>query len=220
MITGKDESRRRLAEIAVDCFAKQSYEYRDLLILNTATLPWFERYTSGGYRVREVMASPLLTLGELRNKSYKLSEGDLLLQWDDDDYYSPERMRYQVEYHRQGYCSILRRQYRLCLATGEWGLVDASHWPRKGIVGTMLHGPTSFKYPAMKRAEDTAFIQKYYERGLVNPQDNPPELYIRLYHGGNTWDRRKVMKPALGKGRFKGDAQLIERVKEIYACTF
>lgn len=215
MITGKTESHRRLAELAVQCFLRQTYADKELVIINTApTRPWFrDRHAS----VREIgLHQGNATLGDLRNRSYEEARGDLWLQWDDDDYHHPNRIAWQVANHRPGTCSILRRQYRLDLMSGSWGLVDASRWPRGGIVGTMLHEPTEWRYPSIEKAEDTAFIQRYYDAGLVNPQDNPAELYVRTYHGGNTWDRGKIMRPAERKGHRQGDAAYVASVRELY----
>ncbi len=217
MITGKDPSRRRLAGIAVECLLEQTYEPCELVIVNTASEPWFADY-SVYPAIHEHMADPSLSLGELRNFSYEIASGELLMQWDDDDFHAENRISWQVENHKPGFVSILRRQYRLDIVREVWGLVDATTWPRGGIVGTMLHEPTEFRYPAIAKAEDTRFIQQFYDQGLVNPQDNPAELYVRLYHGANTWHRQKVMRPALRHGRNKGDAELIARVQERYKC--
>lgn len=215
MITGKTESHRRLAEVAVACFLRQTYADKELVIVNTAaTRPWFRERSP---LIREIgIHQGGSTLGDLRNRSYDEAYGDLLIQWDDDDWHHPNRITWQVENHLSGFCSILRRQYRLDLVSGQWGIVNATNWPRGGIVGTMLHEPTNWRYPSIEKAEDTEFMKHYAAQGLVNPQNNLPELYVRTYHGANTWDRGKIMRPAEGRGFGKGDAGFVASVRNLY----
>lgn len=216
MITGKTESHRRLAEVAVSCFLRQTYADKELLIVNTSpSRPWFRDRSP---MIKEIgIHQGNSTLGDLRNRSYDEATGDLWLQWDDDDWHHPQRIAWQVANHRPGFCSILRRQYRVDLTSGDWGIVNATNWPRRGIVGTMLHEPTNWRYPSLEKAEDTAFISQFAHQHLINPQNNPPELYVRTYHGDNTWHRAKIMSPAQGKGHRKGDGVFVKSIRDLYA---
>lgn len=228
MITGKTPHHYKLAQRAIVCYLQQTYLSKELVIINTGK-PLFN---SGGYAslssleeakkinisalqtIREIhVKQEKQTLGELRNISMKEAKGDLLLQWDDDDWYSPERITFQVTNFVPGKINILSRQYRLNLLNGNWGLVDASGWPMGGIVGTMLHERTSQEYPPLSKGEDSAFIRQFH----VHCQDNPPEIYVRMYHGNNTWDKAKIMQPANGKGHKKGDTLLISNLLTLYA---
>lgn len=195
MITGKTPHHRRLAEVAVDQFLAQDWpiDDREIVIVNTARdAPWFE-HQSRAFPVRELTLYPFKgTLGELRNISMLHAQGNLLLQWDDDDWHHPERIRRQVEAHVPGKPTILRRQYRVDLQSGAWGVLDARHWPMAGIVGTLLHERSRARYPHKKRGEDAEFIRRLPRPTVV---DNRPELYVRLYHGHNTWSRRRIMSP-------------------------
>lgn len=224
MITGKTEGHRKLATMAAQCFLDQTYVPRKLLVINTSiTGPWFqEMATDHDSRIVEIVIHQgNKTLGDLRNYSYDLAtESDLLMQWDDDDHHHADRMTWQVVHHLPGYCSILQRQYRLNLY-GSWGIADGSTWNYKGIVGTMLHEPNEFRYPSLRKAEDSAYLSHYGAIDRVNPQDNPPELYVRLYHGANTWGRSKIMRPALTGGRkFQGDKTYVESVRSKYIWAF
>jgi hypothetical protein len=213
MITGKTPAHRRLAKVAVQCFHAQSYEARELIVINTAEdAPWFP----GEPNVKECVSFGQ-TLGDLRNESLGLARGELCIQWDDDDWHHHDRIRYQVVHHSRGSITFLRRQYRLDIQTGEWGVLDAAGWPMGGIVGTVLHDRTDFRYPSLPRGEDAAFIRQWLVR---NPLDNRAELYVRLFHGGNTWDRQKVMGPVLKEHRkFKGSQAFIDDIRKIYDGT-
>jgi len=64
---------------AVHCFYTQSYSNKQLVIV-------YEEKDSK------------ITLGELRNISIKKVDGTFVYQWDDDDWYSPERLSKQMQY--------------------------------------------------------------------------------------------------------------------------
>lgn len=211
MVTGKHYNRRFLAQIAVDCFLKQTYQNRELIIINTSPFPWFLNCHES---IKEFMYKDA-SLGFLRNQSLELATGDLLLQWDDDDYYSPDRIRFQVENHKQGLATILKKQYRIDLQTGEAGILDASNWPMGGIVGTILHDRSPIRYPEIPRREDSYFIRNFQP----NPLDNPPEIYARLFHGGNTWDRDTILNPVLGQELTKPQKAFVEYVQCLYQIS-
>ena len=219
MLTGGHETRKPLAMRAVDCFLKQSYPHRELVIINSSpTAPWFKfsRFKIDGISIREYcIKRKTETLGDLRNTSLELAKGELWLTWDDDDYYHPDRITYQVENHKPGHLTLLRYQYRLDLTTGKWGLADGSTTPLGGIIGTMLINPTEHRYRSVNVSEDRKFSRHWLKQGLVNVLENNPELYIRMYHGGNIWNRDHIM----GNTRLVTNSQAseyIENVRSIY----
>ena len=211
MVTGKLEERRPLADKAVECFHNQKYDNRELLVVNTSpTAPWFE----GQDRVREIVVEQgSMQLGDLRNRAYDEAAGDLWMQWDDDDWHHPNRMAWQQKHHRPGTCSILRRQYRIDLTSGEWGLAVATESKFRGIAGTMLHEATDYRYPSVAMGEDVEFLDRYHEEGTLHAYSNPACLYVRLYHGTNTWDRAHVMRPTRKR---EGNEDLILRLRRLY----
>ncbi|TWT35201.1 hypothetical protein KOR34_00890 [Posidoniimonas corsicana] len=210
MITGKSSHRRSLAEIAVRCFQRQTHSDRELIIVNTAPdAPWFTTQASGVHET--ALPRSDATLGELRNLSVQLARGEFVLQWDDDDWHHPHRMAWQVSKHSPGEMTILRRQYCLDAVTGEAGVIDGLDLKRdpKGIAGTVLCEPRSLHYPARARDEDTLAL-----RGKpVNIVENEPSLYVRVYHGGNTWSRDHI----LGRiTRPVPDQNFVERIGALY----
>lgn len=220
MITGKTPRHRRMADVAVNCFINQTYPNKELVIINTASdAPWFPDYMYWDHRLHSItevcIPQKKMKLGDLRNLSMDAATGDLMIQWDDDDWHHPDRITFQVENHLPGRITILRNQYRLNVLKGFWGILDAKGWPIGGIVGTMIHGPTDLRYPSRKKSEDSAFIRKW--KDSVDVVDNPAHLYVRIYHGKNTWDRNTIMKPVRGEGsRLAGDAEFINKIRKLY----
>ena len=192
MITGHRAERIPFARIAVDCFFKQRYEAKELLILNTGPSLQIDHP-----QVREVMLSQGgLTLGDLRNLALEEARSEYVIQWDDDDWYFRDRITAQMELADPEKACVLGEQIRYSFRSKRAfvAVIDG------GIDGTILHRrDCGFRYPSLFKAEDTYFIRQFPERVVLGGK---PHLYIRFFHGANTWDERKIMHrrgPRLGK---------------------
>src|SRR3712207_1357556 len=53
-------------------------------------------------RVRLVSSGQTRSIGEMRNQACSLARGDLIVEWDDDDWHAPQRVGVQVEPLRRG----------------------------------------------------------------------------------------------------------------------
>jgi glycosyltransferase involved in cell wall biosynthesis len=162
---------------------------------------------AGGGHVRKVAAStsrPVRiinggcgkTLGELRNMALDSAAGDVACQWDDDDQSHPERLARQWEAMRQAKADacFLASQFHYFTRSRELFVRDTG---KRGIECTVMHRTDlPVRYPALERAEDTAFMVGLKRfRCAVLP--GVPWLYLRLFHGENTWDEehhRQMMR--------------------------
>lgn len=215
MITGKTRHHRRFALRAIEQFHQQTFPAanRELVIINTDDSYWFKGVLPAN--AREYLVEPA-TLGELRNTSMDYADGDLLWQFDDDDYRAPDCLAQQVAHFEPGALNMLRKQYRLNLLSNLWGIIDAHKWLLKGIPGTVLYARCEHRYPALVKAEDAKFARKF---SRMHVWDNPPELYCYMYHGKNTWEgnthaaHSNPHKPE----NMVGDAAFMERVISSYA---
>lgn len=199
MITGKPGTdRRSLAKEAVVSFCEQTYPARRLLILNEGPSVLTE-----GCKLcwEELLAPADRTLGGLRNLALSLCRTEWVIQWDDDDLSHPSRIGRQLQLALQSRadCCLLRSQVRVNLrtrATINWNW----NYPEcPGIPGTILHRREAAKVPYREErwGEDTFFWADNFQRSTVALENRTmPELYIRRYHGQNTWDERHVMGPA------------------------
>ncbi len=203
MITGRDPERRVLAGIAVTTFLGQTYPRKELVIINTG-----EPLRRPEPCVREIcLDQGAKKLGELRNMGIEESEGDWVIQWDDDDWHHPERIAAQMKFSKRNGACVLGSQVRFSLVSGT-GFV----WTDKaGIEGTILHHRSvAHRYPRTAKSEDTVFYRLFARAVVVR---GCPELYVRLYHGRNTWDEKHIMKnsrewPALDSRKIR----LLERM--------
>lgn len=191
--------RGRLAARALRCFARQSYEDRELVVVDDGRediSPVIAAH-AGASRVRHVRLEPgaaRLTLGELRNLALQEARGDLVAQWDDDDWYHPARIEAQVRALGDG---------EACVLGGTLVHVDDVAWCDRpflgrltgGVPGTILHRREGApRHPALARADDAFLPRRYAERGSLRVLRKAEHLFIRCFHGSNIWARRHFLR--------------------------
>jgi len=191
--------RGALAARAVRCFARQTHPHRELVVLDDGREeigPVLAAH-AGGAPVRHVRLdpeAPRLTLGALRNRALAEARGELVAQWDDDDWHHPERLAAQVRALGDG---------DACVLAGTLVHVDSGAWRDHpftgrlagGVPGTILHRRAGAPpYPDVSRAEDTAFRDHYSRRGRLRTLAGSEHLFIRCFHGANTWGRGHFLR--------------------------
>lgn len=205
MVTGKTPARLPLARRALRCWQAQTYlaDRRRLLIVNDGA----ERLFSGDEPpgVTEICAKAGTSLGGLRNIGQDSAihlRPDWYMQWDDDDLSHPTRIAWQVANTRdQALASVFRYEVHRDTTTGECFVCCGDVSRVGGFAGTMLYRPRSdIVFRDLGRHEDTEFLLSYARlwRGALQRLDNPPLLYVRTYHGTNTWDQAHVMRRRRG----------------------
>lgn len=186
MVTGKSIERVKFARTAVTSFLEQTYPNKKLLIINTGPCDILDRERLN-IEEKRLFVNNDVTLGKLRNMAFDLTDSDFLIQWDDDDWYHPERIAYQVSgIASSGSSVFLNNQIRYSFERDT--AIVYSNGP---IHGTVLH-PRKIRqrYSPLKRSEDTVFMKILPNRVVM---DNEPKMYIRFYHGSNTWDELHIM---------------------------
>lgn len=139
-------------------------------------------------RVIETAISPL---GGLRNVSIEHADGDILCQWDDDDFYHPDRLRIQSLPFENNQCmaTTLGTQFFWFCDRGELYIRKGG---KEGIHGSiMFRNRQGLQYDAaMAKGEDTKLIQALMLQGpaAIHRIDDSPQLFVRTYHGLNTWE--------------------------------
>lgn len=221
LVTGKP-GRRELARQSVLAFARQTYQPRELLVINDGRARLLDKELreelGAGLTLHELRPQAGLTLGELRNLGIENARGRLVAQWDDDDFCTPDRLAAQIAAWRPGAAVCLRRQLRADLHRGEHPIVFDRP---SGIEGTIVHeASTRHRYPAEAKGEDTTFWNKWAKGDRV-VLANDPALYVRLYHGQNTWDREHILAArseprATTTPAPRSLARLVDRVRTLY----
>ena len=199
MVTGKDPARVGMAVAAVKSFQLQTYTNKNLLIVTDGSSP-LDYYGANDPQLSQIHVAQKLTLGTLRNLCLEYATGEFIIQWDDDDWSHPDRIRQQVERALvTGGAVTLGRQIRYSFANNNAFVCQADR-SLPGIPGTILHPRTELRYPELPKHEDSHFLKSFT---TVDILDNSPELYVRFHHSANTWNLRHIMRRyAAGRGRW------------------
>lgn len=197
--------RARMLNLAIDCFARQTYPNRELVIVcDSPALPQddpLERAIHAAecpnIRLIRVEGGNApggqqsggqpggLTLGELRNIAVDHAAGLYVCQWDDDDLYDPWRLEMQQR--------VLAAAGAHACMLGRWMI----WWPAEDRLavscerdweGSLLCEKAAMpRYPALRRGEDTPVVEQLRRSARIVRMDLP-RLYTYVVHGGNTFD--------------------------------
>jgi glycosyltransferase involved in cell wall biosynthesis len=83
--------RRPFVPVAIDCFQKQDYPHRELVIVDDGTDP-IDDLVPPDPRLRYHRLSRRAVLGEKRNLACELAQGTVITHWDDDDWSPATRL--------------------------------------------------------------------------------------------------------------------------------
>jgi glycosyltransferase involved in cell wall biosynthesis len=182
------KNRFRQAQCAVDCFQKQTYLVKELVIVDDGEddrLEHYIRQLQDG-SIQYVRLKPEnKTLGELRNVAVERALGSYVCQWDDDDLVDPTRLELQMAALRvlkADACCLQRwllwypYQHRLAVSCSR--IWEGSLLCSKAVLP---------RYPIQHRGEDTPVVAKVLQSCRVALL-NLPVLYIYIIHSQNTFD--------------------------------
>ncbi len=180
--------RAQQARLAIDCFLAQTYEARELIIVDDDPHSQIAAQLDeiGSSRIRHVhLPDQGQSLGALRNIALDHALGDYICQWDDDDLYDPVRLEVQWQSMQASgaQASLLARwliwwPHRRRLAVScyrDWEgslLCERSLMPR---------------YPDWRRGEDSDVVTRLMQSVRVARIDMP-RLYVYICHGANTFE--------------------------------
>jgi glycosyltransferase involved in cell wall biosynthesis len=198
-------TKRRVAMAlrAVECYRRQTYPYRSLLIVcdhedRRALQDRLSRLPQTGIRIVSYHADGY-SLGALRNIAVAAAESDLICQWDDDDLYHPDRLIVQVQaiVKHHSSASFLMDQLQLVTSTNSlywcnWARPRQSLWPCPIPNTVMCRREAAPRYPEVgreaHRSEDLVFMKTLMSRCKSICISGMGHLYIYVTHGSNTWD--------------------------------
>jgi glycosyltransferase involved in cell wall biosynthesis len=194
-----------LLQRAVRCFQEQAYAPLELVVVHDSDdekTPVYFR-TLGDARIRVFAAAPGIKLGAIRNMLVQESRGEFIAQWDDDDWYAPNRLLEQmraIETSGKDACLLSR----ITIVDGTDNRVFLSF--RRPWEGNILVRKSALpRYDdSLPMREDTPVVHDLVRRKAVAFLDRP-DLYVYVYHAANTWDRGHWERNVMAK------STLIER---------
>ena len=218
MITGKTPEHEIYARYSIEQFREQTYTSKKLIIINDGEFSLQDICDDNVVEVRVDNSDKKLTLGDLRNIGLdQIEEGDIWVQWDDDDYRGPMLLENQYRVFSAGIehfaksrtknnnhdlhipnrkitpkACFLHSQYRYIQATNHLFKFSSSKTFRgftKGIMGTgMFVKVNDIKYPSLSRSEDEEFRDLYDQKYGIVTFINDPLLYVKVAHNESTWE--------------------------------
>ncbi|MBA2646931.1 MAG: glycosyltransferase [Pyrinomonadaceae bacterium] len=188
--------RRAFLPLALENFLAQDYSNKELIVVDdgedavadvVANIP-------GVYYTRLPESA---SIGAKRNLACEMAQGTIIAHWDDDDWYAPDRLRYQVRPLVAGEAELtgLENAFVLQLPEGEFWATDAQ-LHRQMFTGD-VHGGTlvyrkeilaeGLRYPDVNLAEDAWLLHYAVARGSRLLRLTNPGLFVYVRHGNNAW---------------------------------
>jgi O-antigen biosynthesis protein len=187
--------RRRYVPQALQSFLQQDYPNRELIIVDDGK-DAIGDLAEGLPNVRYFHVART-SIGAKRNLACKHAAGEIIAHWDDDDWYSPDRLRYQVMPILAGKADLtgLENAFVLELPGGEfWTTEPALH--QRLFVGN-VHGGTlvyrkelwaqGLRYPEINLAEDAWLLTRATRQGKRLVRLSNPGVFVYVRHGRNAW---------------------------------
>lgn len=200
---------------AIRCFLAQTYSFCEMVIVSQGTSDQnsiIKDMISGHDNIYLVEAPRHLTLGAMRNLSVELAHGEIMCQWDDDDWYHPDRIMTQFRHIRSGavaslyskylkYFSDTQKMYMIDHLRGSDDYLELckTHKYKTFLTGSIMfrkhcfHDCKNRLYPEggpqSSKEEDLNVLQKLMKLGDVSSISSGHQ-YCYVYHGGNVYQRR------------------------------
>jgi glycosyltransferase involved in cell wall biosynthesis len=187
--------RPRFLALALECYRRQTYPWRELIVVDNGTAFPADRETiaaAGGQLIPVPAETPL---GAMLNQGISHARGWLCQKWDDDDWYAPEFLATQVA------ACVARSR-----ATGHSAIVymnraselDLARWRVRESNAELPWGSTllfprdawaNHPFPESRRSEDYWFIVDQLRSGSVEAPVRAGRLYVCVKHDVFTGER-------------------------------
>jgi O-antigen biosynthesis protein len=189
-------NRRSFVQLALRLFLQQDYPNKELVIVDDGE-DAVEDLVSSVAGVSYFRLPGRATIGAKRNLACEQARGEIIAHWDDDDWYSPDRLRYQVAPIIAGEADItgLENAFVMELNSGQfWSTQPALH--QRMFVGN-VHGGTlvfrkylfseGMRYPEINLAEDAWLLHRALRNGKRLLRLSNPGVFVYVRHGTNAW---------------------------------
>lgn len=159
------------------CFVQQTYTTIELVMVTDEYVQRFDR--RGILTDRQAIdATGRLTVGEKRNLGAHFAKGEYIAAWDDDDWYSPDRlMRQAAVLNKSPHVDVVGLRY-VYFTDGERVMLYRG-WPFCNIGASFMYRRkywVNHPFPPLNKLEDKAFIRPAIS-SVVRQPDGPGLYY-------------------------------------------
>jgi len=212
---------------AIYDFVRQSFADKELIILHDSDAEYHSYLLSivnqyQGANIKLVQTKNA-SLGELRNQTLELAQGDYICQWDDDDRYHSLRLEIQFQHLNDNDAQFCFFTDQLHLFVGSrtvfWDDWNIETYPMNLIQGSIMGLKELMPaYQAIDKGEDTPVVQEIErQKYRIAELSGAGYLYLYQYTGKNTWDA--IHHSKISSLKHKNLAEL-EQHKEILQAAF
>ncbi len=147
--------------------------------------------------IRLLSANKRCSIGNKRNMACEAATGDIVIHWDDDDWYGPRRISEQISPILSGDAELsgLETRWLFDLERGEfWTIKPALH--QRMFVEDVHGGTLAFarevwdrgiRYPNASLAEDAAFLRHAVRSGMRLAKVPNSGVFVYSRHSHNAW---------------------------------
>jgi glycosyltransferase involved in cell wall biosynthesis len=180
---------------ALDLLGRQEHRDWELIVVDDGS-DRLSRRLPADDRVRYVRATPGESIGAKRNRACAMARGEVIVHWDDDDWYSPQRLRRQVEPLLAGAADVTALPAGTILDLERWTFWRATSELHRRMFVADVHGGTlayrrdvwtRTRFPDSSLAEDAAFLQAALRRGARLHRVANDDLFVYVRHAGSAW---------------------------------
>jgi glycosyltransferase involved in cell wall biosynthesis len=181
---------------AIAYFQTQDYGAAELIIIDDSETDRRGDLPDDS-RIRYFHSGKRLSIGAKRNRACELSRGDMIVHWDDDDWYAPGRLSAQVAPILSGNADITGLTDTCFFDLNHWAFWRCTPELYRRLFVHGVHGGTLAyrrrvferlaRFPDSSLAEDAAFLNTAMARGARLQAVTGDDLFLYLRHGTNAW---------------------------------
>jgi len=190
--------RKKLCKRSLLSYRRQTYANRELIIIDDGKedlAPLLQDLPPDRVTYKRLERVPENVLGTLRNLSLTEASGDFITQWDDDDWYHPDRLKIQAETLLKGYDACTLSNALMHIDVEPFFYHPYISLFKKGTPGSIMHRrDESIRYPEWRRSEDDIFLNSWARKRYTKLPESYAYLFIRCFHGCNTWDLKHFLQ--------------------------
>lgn len=189
-------NRRPFIPLALERFREQSYPNRELIVVDDGSDPVGDLVRDQP-AVRYIRLERRMSIGGKRNIACQESRGELVAHWDDDDWYSPDRLMRQAAPILRGEADVTGLENRFVLQMPHGRFWTTNRQLHRSMFVCDVHGGTlvfrrsiwtaGVRYPEVDLAEDAAFVRDAVRRGKRLARIDNDGAFVYVRHQGNAW---------------------------------
>lgn len=193
-------NRRRFLANAIACYESQTYpkDRMEWVILDDGlddVSDVFEELSKRLPNIRYNRQSERSLIGAKRNELHKLARGEILVSWDDDDFYPPERVSHAVEkleespeVHVAG-CSLIYIYFSDVKLIHRLGPFSQRHATNGTMAVRREFATTHFYDETVSHGEEESFLN-FFSYPMI--QLSPLKVMLVMSHNSNTFEKGQL----------------------------